>query len=144
MVSPTILAYTYLHAIFKLNFSLTIDPPILQQTVHDITKLIIFAYEGLEHGVLLEVEVFSNMSSYFGSLPPALMEHIKKSPWCPALMGLDQSFDKNTPRKTFSFWRGIEELKHGDKEVFGLILNLAPGLRATAEKLLNYPWFSSA
>ena len=105
--------------------------------------MVIFAYDKLEYGVTPEVEVLSNMFSYFGPLPPALMDHIEDSPWCSVFIGLDQSFDKNTPRKPFSLWRNIEGLEPGDKEFFGQLLNLAPGLRPAAEELLAHPWFFS-
>lgn len=83
------------------------------------------------------------MLSYFGPLPPALVEHLKDSPWWQVLIALDQSFDKITPRKPLSFWRDIEGLEPGDEEFLGWLLNLAPGLRPAAEELLKHPWFFS-
>ena len=106
-----------------------------------MTKMVIFAYDELEDGVLPEVEVLYNMLSYFGPLPPGLMGHVKDSPWCQVLVALNQSFDKENPRKPFSLWRDIEGLEAGDKEFFGRILNLDPGLRPSAEELLGDPWF---
>lgn len=105
--------------------------------------MVIFAYDDLEEGVLPEVEVLSNMLSYFGPLPWGLIEHIKEATWCQVLTGLDESFDKETPRKPFSLWRDIEELNPGDKEFLGRILNLDPSLRPSAEELLNDQWFHS-
>ena len=103
----------------------------------------IFAYDDLEDGVKPEVEVLFNMLSYFVPLPLGLIEHIRDSPWCHVLIGLDQSFDINNPRKPFFLWRDIEGLVPGDKEFFGRILNLDPGLRPSAEQLLNDQWFYS-
>ena len=105
--------------------------------------MVIFAYDTLEDGVLPEIEVLSSMLSYFGPLPAALIEHVKDSFWCPVLVGLDQSFDKNTPRKPFSLWRDIAGLERDDKKFLGRLLNLAPGLRPTAEELLKDLWFLS-
>lgn len=85
--------------------------------------------------------MLSNMLSYFGPLPSGLTEHIRDSPWRDVLISLDQSFDVNTPRKPFSLWGDIEGLEIGDKEFFGRILNLDPGLRPPAEELLNHQWF---
>jgi hypothetical protein len=42
-----------------------------------MTGMVIFAYDKLEDGVMPEVEVLSNMLSYFGPLPPALLEHVR-------------------------------------------------------------------
>lgn len=105
--------------------------------------MVIFAYDKLEEGVTPEIEVLSNMLSYLGPLPWGLIEHIKDSPWCHALIALDQSFDKETPRNPFFLWRDIEGLEPGDKEFFGPILNMDPGLRPPAEELLNDRWFRS-
>lgn len=105
--------------------------------------MVIFAYDKLEEGVIPEVEVLSNMLSYFGPLPMGLMEHIRGSNWCGVLIALDQSFDKDTPRKPFTLWRDIEELEPGDKEFLGQILTLDPGLRPSAKELLKDDWFIS-
>ena len=117
--------------------------PQFSQAIYGITKMAIFAYDELEDGVLPEVEVLSNMLSYFGPLPLGLIEHIRDSPCCHVLIGLDQSFDINTPRNPFFLWRDIEGFEPGDKEFFGRILNLDPGLRPPAEELLNDQWFHS-
>ena len=98
--------------------------------------MVIFAYDELDHGVEPEVEVLSNMLSKFGPLPEGLIEHIQDSVWSQVLTGLDQSFDANAPRKPFS-WIDIEGLEPCDKEIFGRILKLDPGLRPPAEELLN-------
>lgn len=111
--------------------------------MYGITKMVIFAYDMLDDGVEPEVEVLSNMLSYFGPLPEGLTEHIRNSPWREVLIALDQSFDVDTPRKPFFLWRDIEGLEPGDKEFFGRILNLDPGLRLTAEELLKDQWFQS-
>lgn len=103
--------------------------------------MVIFAYDQLEDGVEPEVEVLSNMLSYFGPLPEGLTKHIQDSPWREVLIALDQSFDTNTPRKPFRLWRDIEGLESGDKEFFGRILNLDPGLRPSAEELSKEGWF---
>ncbi|OCK96074.1 uncharacterized protein K441DRAFT_608765 [Cenococcum geophilum 1.58] len=103
----------------------------------------IFAYDELEDGVLPEVKVLSNMLLYFRPLPGGLIEHIRDSPWCQVLIGLNQDFNINTPRKPFCLWRDITGLKSGNKEFFRRILNLDPGLRPLAEELLNDQWFHS-
>lgn len=113
------------------------------QAAYGITKLVIFAYDNLEEGVLPEVEVLANMLSYFGPLSPGLVEHLKNSAWSQVLINLDQSFDQNTPRKPFALWRDIPGLEPGDKEFLIRILNLDPGLRPSAEELLKDPWFQS-
>lgn len=105
--------------------------------------MVIFAYDELEEGVLPEVEVLSNMLSYFGPLPEALVQHVNDSPWCQVLIALDQSFDKDNPRKPFSLWRDIDGLEAEDKEFLRPLLNLAPRPRPAAEELLTHPWFSS-
>lgn len=112
--------------------------------VYGITKMVIFAYDELEDGVSPEVEVVSNMLSYFGPLPRGLREHLHDSPWCQVLTMIDQSFDQNTPRKPFILWKNIEGICPGDKEFIGRILNLDPKLRPSASELLNDEWFSSA
>lgn len=52
--------------------------------MYGITKMVIFAYDKLEDGVLpdgvLPEVVLSSVLSYYGPLPPALIEHIKDSP----------------------------------------------------------------
>jgi serine/threonine protein kinase len=110
-------------------------------------RMVIFAHDKLEDGVMPEVEVLSNMLSnmlsYFGPLPPALLEHVRDPQWCSVLTHLDQSFNTDNPRKPFSLWRDIEGLEAGDKEFFGQLLNLAPGNRPTAEDLLKHSWFSA-
>lgn len=111
--------------------------------VYGITKMAIFAYDELEDGVLPEVKVLSNMLLYFRPLPGGLIEHIRDSPWCQVLIGLNQDFNINTPRKPFCLWRDITGLKSGNKEFFRRILNLDPGLRPLAEELLNDQWFHS-
>lgn len=111
------------------------------QAAYGITKMVIFAYDQLEDGVLPEVEVLANMLSYFGPPPGGLTEYVRDSPWRQVLLLLDQSFDINAPRKPFRLWRDIEELEPGDKEFLGRILNLDPGLRLSAEELLNAQWF---
>ena len=103
--------------------------------------MVIFAYDQLEDGVEPEVEVLSNMLSYFGPLPEGLTKHIQDSPWREVLIALDQSFDTNTPRKPFCLWRDIEGLESGDREFFGRILNLDPALRPSAEELSKEGWF---
>ena len=108
-----------------------------------MTRMVIFAYDKLEDGVMPEVEVLSNMLSYFGPLPPALLEHVRDPQWCSVLTHLDQSFNMDNPRKPFSLWRDIEGLEPGDKEFFGQLLDLAPGNRPTAEDLLKHSWFSA-
>ena len=105
--------------------------------------MVIFAYDELEDGVEPEVEVLSNMLSYFGPVPEGLIRHIHDSPWCQVLVGLDNSFDASTPRKPFSLWRDIEGLEPGDKEFFTRILNLDPGLRPSAEELTMDQWFNA-
>ena len=105
--------------------------------------MVVFAYDKLEEGVEPEVEVLSNMLSYFGPLPVGLLQHIKDSRWCDVLTTLDQSFDKSNPRKPFSLWRDIEGLEAEDKEFFKRILHLDPGLRPSAEELLDDKWFVS-
>jgi hypothetical protein len=64
-----------------------------QQAVYGVTKMIIFAYDKPKDGDMPEVEVLYNMLSY-----------IKDSSWYQVLIGLDQSFDKNTPRNPISIW----------------------------------------
>ena len=103
----------------------------------------IFAYDNLEEGVEPEIEVLANMLSYFGPLPVGLVEHVRDTIWSQVLISLDESFDVNTPRRPFRLWRDIEGLEAGDKEFFGRILNLDPGLRPSAEELLNDEWFRS-
>lgn len=105
--------------------------------------MVIFAYDELEEGVLPEVEVLSNMLSYFGPLPQAFLEHIGDPQWCSVLVQLDQSFDTRSPRKLFAFWKNIEGLEPGDKEFLAQLLNLDPGRRPTAADVLKHPWFSS-
>ena len=103
--------------------------------------MVIFAYDQLEDSIEPEVEVLANMLSYFGPLPEGLVKHIQGSPWREVLISLDQSFDANTPRKPFCLWRDIEGLEPGDKDFFGRILNLDPGLRPSAEELSKEGWF---
>ena len=105
--------------------------------------MVIFAYDKLEEGVSPEAAVLSNMLSYFGPLSPGLIEHLKDSPWCDVLTILDQSFDESTPRKPFSLWRDIQGLEANDKEFFERIIRLDPGLRPSAEELLEDKWFFS-
>ena len=90
-----------------------------------------------------EVEVLSNMLSYFGPLPEGLIEHLRGSEWCHVLTRLDQSFDESTPRMPFALWKNIEGIEPGDKEFFGRILKLDPELRPSAEELLKDEWFTS-
>jgi len=99
--------------------------------------MVILAYDQLEDGVLPEVEVLINTLSYFGPLPLALFNHMGDRHWSYTLVQLDQSFDEENPRMPFALWRDIEGLEPSDKEFFGRILNLDPGLRPSAEELLN-------
>ncbi|KAL8696805.1 MAG: hypothetical protein Q9201_007469 [Fulgogasparrea decipioides] len=112
--------------------------------VYAITKMVIFAYDKLEEGVMPEVEVLSNMLSYFGPLPPGLIEHVRDSSWCHILAMLDQSFDKCTPRMPFALWKDVDGIEPGDKEFLGRILNLDPQLRPSAKELLEDEWFTSS
>ena len=99
--------------------------------------MVIFAYDELEAGVIPEVEVLSNMLSYFGPLPQGLVEYIRGSHWCHILT------NESTPRKPFALWKEIEGLELGDKEFLGRILNLDPQLRPSAKQLLEDEWFTS-
>ena len=101
----------------------------------------IFAYDQLEDGVLPEVEVLASMLSYFGPLPPGLLEHVKDSPWSVVLMNLNESFDAENPATPFGLWTDIDGLETSDKEFIGRILNLDPALRPSAEELLKDEWF---
>lgn len=113
----------------------------ISQGVYGITKWCILAYDDLAEGVLPEVQIVANMLSYFGPLSLGLFEYVKSSPWSHVLVQLDQSFNKECPRKPFRLWE-FDELHAEDKAFFGRILNLDPEQRPSAEELLVDPWFS--
>ena len=110
--------------------------------MYGFTKLVIFAYDELEEGVLPEVQVLSHMLRYFGPLPPGLVDHVKRSPWREALVMLERDFEEpNQRRYPFRLWGGVDGLEPDDKEFFGRILNLDPALRPSAEELIEDKWF---
>ena len=114
----------------------------MSQGVYGLSKLCIMAYDELEEGALPEVQVLDNMLSYFGPLPLGLFEYVKSSPWSHVLVQLDQSFNKEYPRKPFRLWE-FDEIQPEDKQFFGRILNLDPKKRPSADELLVDPWFST-
>ncbi|KAL8727174.1 MAG: hypothetical protein Q9166_006211 [cf. Caloplaca sp. 2 TL-2023] len=110
--------------------------------LYGITKMVVFAYDELEEGVLPEVEVLSNQLSYFGPLTRGLLDLVGDSPWRQVLLNLNNSFDKDYPALPFSMWKDIDGLEPGDKEFFLRIMKLDPDERPSAEELLEDPWFS--
>jgi serine/threonine protein kinase len=80
-----------------------------------------------------------------GPVTLGLLEHVNDDQWCSAMIKLNSSFNKDNPARPFRLWdeRGFPGLESDFKRLVGRMMALDPAERATADELLEDPWWHS-